>query len=127
MNNYKFDTNNYDFNTSSDKAVYLLHGFSSTTYEIRQLAEFLGNNGYHAVAKNLPGHGTNIDECNRVKFHDWLDFVKKDIALLSSKSRKIFIYFVSVVLLQSYKQQLELIQKYFLLQAYNLYHSYELK
>ena len=38
----QFDTNNYEFNVNSTKGVYIIHGFTSTTYEIRDLAKFLG-------------------------------------------------------------------------------------
>ena len=91
MKNFKFDTKNYEFNKGSKNSVYILHGFSSTTYEVKALAEFLGQNGYHTIAKNLPGHGTTVDECNRIKFKHWLDFVKEDIANLSSISDKTYV------------------------------------
>lgn len=91
MNEIRFDSNNYEFNKSSKIGVYILHGFSSTTYEVKQLAQFLSEHGYHTVANNLPGHGTNLEECNRIKFNHWLDFVKKDVAKLSSESEKIFV------------------------------------
>lgn len=91
MTENRFDQNNYEFNTSSKLGVYLIHGFSSTTYEVKELAEFLGNNGYYTIANNLPGHGTTIEECNQMKYAYWLDKVKKDVALLSTKCDKIFI------------------------------------
>ena len=47
---YRFDTNNYEYNTKSKLGVYLIHGFSSTTYEVKQLAEYLGENGYYTIA-----------------------------------------------------------------------------
>ena len=89
--NYKFDENNYEFNKNSKKGVYLIHGFSSTTYEVKQLAKFLSTKGFHVVAKNLPGHGTTIEECNRVRYTHWLEHIKKDIATLSSQSEKIYV------------------------------------
>ena len=88
---FRFDANNYEFNKKSEKAVYLLHGFSSTTYEVKDLAQYLAKNGYHTIAKNLPGHGTSPEECNSIKFHHWLDFIKKDIAQLSNKAEKIYV------------------------------------
>ena len=91
MQQYRFDKNNYAFNTSSKLGVYIIHGFSSTTYEVKKLAKFLSDQGYYTVANNLPGHGTNIDECNRIPFVQWLDAVKKDLAILSSKCEKLFV------------------------------------
>ena len=91
MNTSRFDKNNYEFNKSSPLGVYLIHGFSNTTYEVKQLAEFLANNGFHVIANNLPGHGTNIDECNKVKYKDWIDKVTQDVAQLASVSEKIYV------------------------------------
>ncbi len=87
----RFDKNNYEFNKESKIGVYLIHGFSSTTYEMKMLADFLASKNMHVVAKNLPGHGTTVEDCNRVKFHDWLDFSKQELAVLASKSEQIFI------------------------------------
>jgi len=87
----RFDTNDYEFNLRSKRSVLILHGFSSTTYEIKELAIFLGNNGYHTIAKNLPGHGTTAENCNKIKYHDWLYFVKEEIAKLSSQSEKTYV------------------------------------
>jgi|TARA_B100001964_G_C14171520_1_gene571695 carboxylesterase len=91
MINNRFDSNDYEFNKTSPLGVYLIHGFTNTTYEIKELAEFLGNHGYHAIAKNLPGHGTDIQECNKVKYTDWLDQVKQDVAKLATESKKIYV------------------------------------
>ena len=37
----QFDTNNYEFNPNSKIGVYLIHGFSSTTYEFKHIAKNL--------------------------------------------------------------------------------------
>ena len=68
MKTRKFDRNNYEFNKESPIGVYLIHGFSNTTYEVKQLADFLAKNNFHVIANNLPGHGTSVEECNRVKY-----------------------------------------------------------
>ena len=87
----QFDENNYEFNTESKNGVYLIHGLTSTTYETKNLAKYLSEKGYHTVANNLPGHGTTIEECNRVKYHDWITAVEQDVASLASKCNKIHI------------------------------------
>ena len=81
----RFDENNYEFNTASKKGVYLIHGFTNTTYETKKLAEYLSTKGYYTVANNLPGHGTSIKECNRIKYTDWITAVEQDVATLASK------------------------------------------
>ena len=84
MDNYRFDEKNYEFNHNSKKGVYILHGFSSTTFEVKELAEFLGQKGFHTIANNLPGHGLTADDCYRIKYKDWFSHVKEDLAELAS-------------------------------------------
>ena len=91
MSLYRFDKNNYSYNPESKLGVYILHGFSSTTYEVKDLAEFLGENGYYTIANNLPGHGTSVIDCNRVKYQHWIDKVSYEVAELSSKCDKVFV------------------------------------
>ena len=94
--NKLFDINNYEFNKNSQKGVYIIHGFTSTTHEIRELAEFLGKNGFHTKAKNLPGHGTDIEDCNSTKYQEWLEFVEKDFAEMLSENRSMYIVGISM-------------------------------
>ena len=75
-NTNRFDSNNYVFNSGSKKGVYLIHGYSSSTYEIKDLAEFLFQNGYTTIAKNLPGHGTTVDDCNNTKYSHIYTYTK---------------------------------------------------
>ena len=65
MEHFKlFDKKSYDLNKDSNRGVLILHGFSSTTYETLPLADFFQKRGFRAVAPNLPGHGTTIEDCN---------------------------------------------------------------
>ena len=36
-----FDPNNYTFNESSRNGVYIIHGFTNSTYEVKELALYL--------------------------------------------------------------------------------------
>jgi len=86
-----FDENNYEFNSNSKNGIYLIHGFTNTTYETKNLAEELSKKGYRTVAHNLPGHGTTIEECNQTKYYDWLAAVEEGVAKLASDCDKIHI------------------------------------
>lgn len=92
----QFDPNNYEFNPESKKGVYIIHGFSSTTYEIKALAEFLAEAGFHVKADNLPGHGTTVDDCNSTKFTDWLSHVEQGVAELSSCCDAVYVIGISM-------------------------------
>ena len=87
----KFDPNNYEFNPKSKIGIYMIHGFSSTTYELKQMANFLADKNYHIVLNNLPGHGTNLNDCNKTKYQDWLNYSKIELAKLCSVSDQVFI------------------------------------
>ena len=87
----QFDTNNYEFNPNSKIGIYLIHGFSSTTYELKQLAKQLADQEYHVVLNNLHGHGTTLEDCNKTKYQNWLDYSKIEFAKLCSTSDKVFV------------------------------------
>tara|TARA_Y100000996_G_scaffold412224_1_gene397835 strand:- start:2804 stop:3571 length:768 start_codon:yes stop_codon:yes gene_type:complete len=87
----KFDQNNYEFNSNSKIGIYMIHGFSSTTYELKEMSKFLADKNYHVILNNLPGHGTNLEDCNKTKYQDWLDYSKIELAKLCSTSDHVFI------------------------------------
>ena len=92
----RFDTNNYLFNEDSRLGVYLIHGFSSTTYEVKKLADYLAEQGYKVKADNLPGHGTTLSDCNSTKYTEWLSFVEQGIAEMYSACDKVIVIGVSM-------------------------------
>ena len=63
----RFDTKDYRLNKDSKIGVYLIHGCTRSTYEIKDLAHFLADKGYRASAGNLPGHGTTGETGNSIK------------------------------------------------------------
>jgi len=91
-----FDTNNYQFNTKSRDGIYIIHGFTNTTYETRDIAEYLGNQGFYTHAINLPGHGTTPEDCNRVKFTDWIEYTEQGVAEMSSQCNNVYVIGISM-------------------------------
>ena len=91
-----FDANNYELNTDSKKGVMIIHGFSSTTFETQPIAKFLASKGFRVSNRNLPGHGTTIEDCNATKFHDWLNFVEVSLAELSSDCDEVYVVGLSM-------------------------------
>jgi len=90
------DSNDYKFNFGSKNGVYIIHGFTNSTFETKDLAKYLAENGYYTLAKNLPGHGTTVDDCNRCKYTDWIDFVEKDVAEMSNYCENVFVIGISM-------------------------------
>ena len=97
MNTTKFfDSNIYQFNPESQDGIYIIHGFTNTTYETRDLAEYLGNQGFYTHAINLPGHGTTPEDCNRVKFSDWIEYTEQGVADMTSRCDNIYVIGISM-------------------------------
>lgn len=51
--------------------VLLLHGFGSTPFELRYLAEKLQAAGFTCVCPLLPGHGTRPEALTHTRWQDW--------------------------------------------------------
>lgn len=52
-------------------AVMLLHGFSSGPSDVRELGEYLSEQGLTVSGPRLPGHGTAPDDLNTKRAADW--------------------------------------------------------
>ena len=85
------DENNYEYNPDSQNGVYIIHGFTNSTYEVRELAKYLGDNGFYTRADNLPGHGTSPEDCNRCHYSDWLEFVEKGLAEMMARCDNVYV------------------------------------
>ena len=95
-NSNKFDPNNYQFNRESRNGVYIIHGFTNTTYEVKELAIYLSKQGFYTRADNLPGHGTTPEDCNRCRYSDWIEFVEQGIAEMASQCDNIYVIGISM-------------------------------
>lgn len=91
-----FDSNSYEYNKDAEIGVYLIHGFTNTTYELKKLISFLSSKGLFVRADNMPGHGTTIDECNTIKYTDWIEFTEQRVADLSSRCNQVFVCGISM-------------------------------
>ena len=66
------------FEGENGKAVLLIHGWTSTPYEVRRLGLFLNEAGYTVSAPMLKGHGTFPKELENVHWKDWIDELKEE-------------------------------------------------
>ncbi len=91
-----FDPNNYEFNNGCNRGVYLIHGFTSSTYEFLDLAKFLSQNGFYVKLDNLPGHGTTVDDCNTIKYTEWIEHVERGVAEVASECDEVHVICISM-------------------------------
>lgn len=73
------------------KGVLLVHGWTSTPYEVRRLGKFLNENGYTAFGIQLTGHGTVPKDLENVKWQQWLQDVERGYAELKKTCDKVYI------------------------------------
>ena len=57
---------------SVGKAVLLIHGWSTTPYEVRRLGIYLNENGYTVYGPMLSGHGTVPKDLEEMAWTVWL-------------------------------------------------------
>jgi len=71
--------------------IELIHGFSATTAEVRPLATALHETGYTIAGPLLPGHYSEPQELNRVRWQDWVDAVEKAYQELAGQCKTVIV------------------------------------
>lgn len=61
------------FKGNNGKGVLLIHGWTSTPYEVRRLGKYLNENGYTVYGPQLRGHGTISKDLENIRWTDWLE------------------------------------------------------
>jgi len=74
-----------------DTGVLLLHGFTSTPYELDPLTRFLHQLGYTVHAPLLAGHGTTPEEMERTTYRDWVRSAQEGFEKLSTNCRRLYV------------------------------------
>ncbi|MGV8142098.1 MAG: alpha/beta hydrolase [Candidatus Pacearchaeota archaeon] len=75
----------------SKKVALMLHGFTSSPKEFRDLTEFLAKRKISSYVPLLPGHGTSPERLSVVKYYQWIEFVEEQVALLAQDYDEIYI------------------------------------
>lgn len=63
----------------NDEAVYLLHGFIGSPYEMSSLAQSLNNKSYTVINDILPGHGLNGFVANAYDYKSWQNHLQTNL------------------------------------------------
>lgn len=71
--------------------VFLLHGYTATTAEVRLFAHRLREKGYSVAGPLLAGHGSRPEDLNRVTWHDWVESGEKAYGQLKSCCEQVFV------------------------------------
>ena len=76
---------------NSNIGVLMLHGFSSTPDEFRELSLYLADKGFTVSAPLVAGHGTLPCDLMKTTSRDWTQSVKNAYLKIKEKSKNIFI------------------------------------
>lgn len=76
---------------NSEIGVLLIHGFSSTNYQFKALANYLADKGLTVYAPLIAGHGTSPAEFAKTDAEDWMNSVRKAYVELKAKTKKVFV------------------------------------
>jgi len=73
----------------------LLHGFTSTPFEVRELGERLAEAGITALGPVLPGHRTTPEDLARTTWRDWFAATQAGIAQLKAQVDEVWVMGIS--------------------------------
>lgn len=71
--------------------IFLSHGFTATSAEVRPLAQRFYEKGYTVAGPLLPGHGTRPEDLNQVRWQDWVCAGEEVLAKLFETCEQVFI------------------------------------
>lgn len=68
--------------------VLLLHGFTTSPYSLRALAEVLAQEGYYVLALRLPGHGTTPGALSQIDWQAWQEATRFGVEMVQQEMAK---------------------------------------
>ena len=71
--------------------ILLLHGFTGTPYQFKELGKYLAKKGFTVSVPLVAGHGTSPEDLINTTMEDWKKSVKKAYSRLEKKVQKIVI------------------------------------
>jgi carboxylesterase len=84
------------FEGTNGEAVLLVHGWTSTPYELRRLGVYLNENGFTAKGIQLSGHGTVPKDLENIAWLTWVEDVRKEYEKLKEEYQKVYLVGTSI-------------------------------
>lgn len=81
----------YYLKADSDVLAILIHGFTGTPYDLRELGDFLHENKISISAPLLPGHGSCWKDLAEVNDNDWSQAIEDEIKNYFNEFKKIYL------------------------------------
>lgn len=84
------------FKGNNGKGVILIHGWTSTPYEVRRLGKYLNEEGFTVSGPLLRGHGTRPEDLEDVLWQDWLGDLSQEFDRLKQECKQVYVGGTSV-------------------------------
>jgi carboxylesterase len=84
------------FEGSNGKGVLLVHGWTSTPYEVRRLGKYLSEGGYTVLGIQLSGHGTVPRDLEGIEWKTWIEDIRTGHGKLKETCSKVYIAGTSI-------------------------------
>lgn len=81
----------YFLGADSDTLAVLIHGFTGTPYDLRELGNFLHENNISIKAPLLPGHGSHWHDLTGAGDDDWYHSIEEEIKNYFNEYKKIYL------------------------------------
>lgn len=79
------------FKGTNGRGVLLVHGWSSTPYELRRLGKYLNDDGYTVLGIQLAGHGTVPKDLENIRWQQWMMDVRNGYKKLQENCEKVYV------------------------------------
>ncbi len=82
--------------TNKNVGVIFVHGFTGSPASMRPWADYFQERGYTVSVPRLPGHATQWQDLNRVKWQEWPARVQVDLDRMRKICEKVFVFGLSM-------------------------------
>ena len=76
----------------NEVGILMIHGFTSSPGDFKELANFLAERDITVYAPLLPGHGTHPRDLKGIKYQDWINSAQQSLNLLGTKKKFVLGY-----------------------------------
>ena len=84
------------FRRKSKIGCLLVHGLTSSTQELEELANFLYSKNYTVLATLLKGHNTKVEDLNKTTWKEWYSSLLNDFSFLSKHCSRLYVIVSSI-------------------------------
>ena len=81
----------FRYEAPGETACLLVHGFTGTAHELRDLGRHLAESGVTARGLLLSGHGTRPEDLARFSYRDWIADVERALDELLAEGKRVFL------------------------------------